>query len=139
MQTFVFSKDSLKGDSAGVLKFGPNLSESAAFSGGILKAFHEYKITMVKLQFQSEASSTDRGSIAYEVDPSCDLAAVGSFIRKFGITKNGSATFRAGQINGLDWHPATKDQFYIAYKGNGSAVTAGSFLITIQVMFQNPK
>ena len=139
MQAFVFSKDSILGNGSGVIKFGPNLSESPAFSTGLLAAFHQYKIVMVKIEFISEASSTDRGSIAYEIDPTCKLASVESTLRKFGVTSSGVAVLRAGQINGQEWKSSKEEQFYIAYKGNGSAVTAGSFRITMNAMFQNPK
>nr|WNN30792.1 P3 [Bitter apple aphid-born yellows virus] len=138
-ETFVFSKDNLSGSSSGSITFGPSLSESPAFSSGILKAYHEYKITMVKLEFISEASSTSSGSISYELDPHCKLSSLQSTVNKFGITKNGSRSWTAKFINGLEWHDATEDQFRILYKGNGSTSVAGSFKITIQCQVQNPK
>nr|USN17962.1 P3 [Melon aphid-borne yellows virus]WKE35851.1 P3 [Melon aphid-borne yellows virus]WKE35857.1 P3 [Melon aphid-borne yellows virus] len=138
-ETFVFSKDNLTGSSSGAITFGPSLSESPAFSSGILKAYHEYKISMVKLEFISEASSTSSGSISYELDPHCKLNALQSTVNKFGITKSGFRTWSAKLINGLEWHDATEDQFRILYKGNGSSSTAGSFRITIKCQVQNPK
>lgn len=138
-ETFVFSKDSLKGNDSGKITFGPSLSECAAFSGGILKAYHEYKIVSVLLEFISEASSTSAGSMAIELDPHNKLSALASTINKFGLTKTGRRAFTASHIRGREWHDTSTDQFAILYKGNGSASTAGSFTITIVAEFQNPK
>lgn len=138
-ETFVFSKDSLKGNDSGKITFGPSLSECAAFSGGILKAYHEYKIVSVLLEFISEASSTSAGSMAIELDPHNKLSTLSSTINKFGLTKTGRRAFTASQIRGREWHDTSTDQFAILYKGNGSASTAGSFTITIVAEFQTPK
>nr|UHS71628.1 MAG: coat protein P3 [Polerovirus sp.] len=138
-ETFIFSKDNLTGSAAGRITFGPSLSDCPAFSSGILKAYHEYKITMVKLEFISEAASTSSGSIAYELDPHCKASELGSYINKFGITKSGQRTFSARLINGIDWHSSDEDQFRILYKGNGNSAIAGSFRITIKCQTQNPK
>ncbi|ULN99196.1 major capsid protein P3 [Pterostylis polerovirus] len=138
-ETFVFSKDSLKGSSAGSFTFGPSLSDCPAFKDGILRAYHEYKITMVTLQFVSEASSTAAGSFSYELDPHCKITSLASTINKFTITKGGVKTYQARLINGEEWHDSSEDQFRILYKGNGDSTTAGSFKITIRVALQNPK
>nr|ALB24992.1 coat protein [Barley yellow dwarf virus GPV] len=138
-ETFVFAKDSLKGNSSGSLTFGPSLSEYPAFKDGILKAYHEYKITNCVLQFITEASSTAAGSISYELDPHCKSSSLTSTINKFSITKTGARSFPAKMINGLEWVANDTDQFRILYKGNGDANTAGSFRITMKVLFQNPK
>nr|QWJ75373.1 P3 [Cotton leafroll dwarf virus] len=138
-ETFVFSKDSLSGSSSGSITFGPSLSDCPAFSNGMLKAYHEYKISMVLLEFISEASSTSSGSISYEVDPHCKLSTLSSTINKFGITKNGRKHFAASFINGQEWHDTSEDQFRILYKGNGSSSIAGSFRVTIRCQFHNPK
>lgn len=128
------------GDSGGKLTFGPSLSECKPFSDGILKAYREYKITMVTLEFVTEASSTSSGSIAYELDPHCEFDSIQSKINKFPITKGGKRTFRAAQINGKEWHKVSEDQFRILWKGNGAkSTTAGSFRLTITVVTQNPK
>jgi hypothetical protein len=66
-ETFVFSKDNLMGSASGSFTFGPSLSDCPAFKDGILKAYHEYRITSILLQFLSEASSTSAGSISYEL------------------------------------------------------------------------
>lgn len=138
-ETFVFSKDSIAGNSKGSIVFGPSLSDCVAFSDGILKAYHEYKITMVRVQFQSEAASTASGSISYELDPHCKYSELKSTINKFGITKGGSVTFRAQKINGEKWIDTAEDQFKLHYKGNGANTIAGSFRVTIMVQVQNPK
>nr|AZF99032.1 orf3 [Ullucus polerovirus 1] len=138
-ETFVFSKDNIAGSSSGSFTFGPSLSDCPAFSNGILKAYHEYKITNVLLQFVSEASSTSSGSIAFELDPHCKISSLASSINKFPITKGGGRSFQAKMINGVEWHPSDEDQFRILYKGNGGSTIAGSFRIRISVAVQNPK
>ncbi|ABG46339.1 coat protein [Sweet potato leaf speckling virus] len=137
-QTFVFSKDNLKGSATGSFTFGPSLSECEPFEGGVLKAFHEYKITNILLQFVSEASSTSSGSISYELDPHCKISSLSSTVNKFSVTKGGARSFTARMINGLEWHDSSEDQCRILYKGNGGNDIAGSFRVTITVAFQNP-
>nr|QKG86284.1 coat protein [Soybean dwarf virus] len=136
---FQFSKDGINGSSKGTITFGPSLSECKPLSDGILKAYHEYKITSISLQFISEASSTSSGSIAYELDPHCKYTEIQSLLNKFSITKSGSKRFPTRAINGLEWHDTSDDQFKIHYKGNGKSEIAGSFKITIDVLTQNPK
>lgn len=138
-ETFVFTVDDLKGNSSGSITFGPSLTNCVALSGGILKAYHEYKITMVTLDYVSEASSTSAGSISYEIDAHCKLTELKSTLNKFGITKNGKRNLPSKLINGLEWHETSEDQFRILYKGNGATTVAGSFRITIRVATQNPK
>nr|BAV53505.1 putative P3 protein [Pepper vein yellows virus] len=139
-ETFIFNKDSIKDSSSGSVTFGPSLSESVALSGGVLKAYHEYKITMVNIRFVSESSSTAEGSIAYELDPHCKLTSLQSTLRKFPVTKGGQATFRASQINGVEWHDTSEDQFRLLYRGNGTKnVAAGFFQIRFTVQLHNPK
>nr|BAL48528.1 coat protein [Soybean dwarf virus] len=137
--TFVFSKDGIYGISKGSITFGPSLSECKPFSDGILKAYHEYKITSILLQFITEASSTSSGSIAYELDPHCKYSEIQSLLNKFSITKSGSKRFPTRAINGLEWHDTSEDQFKIHYKGNGESKIAGSFKISINVLTQNAK
>nr|WII96283.1 coat protein [Maize yellow mosaic virus] len=138
-ETFVFSKDSLTGNVSGKVTFGPSLSECAAFSGGILKAYHEYKISKIILEFISEAASTAEGSIAYELDPHNKLSSLASTINKFSIVKGGRRVFASNQIGGGVWRDSSEDQCAILYKGNGKSSVAGSFRITIEVNVQNPK
>jgi len=138
-ETFVFSKDSIAGNSSGSITFGTSLSDYPAFKDGVLKAYHEYKITNCVLQFVTEASSTAAGSISYELDPHCKASSLTSTINKFSITKTNSRSFPAKMINGLEWHSSDEDQFRILYKGNGASSVAGSFKITMRVQLQNPK
>nr|ABY83063.1 coat protein [Soybean dwarf virus] len=137
--TFQFSKDGINGSSKGTITFGPSLSECKPLSDGILKAYHEYKITSILLQFISEASSTSSGSIAYELDPHCKYSEIQSLLNKFSITKSGSKRFPTKVINGLEWHDTSEDQFKVHYKGNGDSKIAGSFKISINVLTQNAK
>nr|UWK36189.1 coat protein [cacao leafroll virus] len=137
--TFEFSKTNLKGNSKGTIKFGPSLAECPSFANGILAAFHEYKITSARVQFKSEASSTTSGSISYELDPHCKLNELKSDIKCFGITQTGAVSWGARQINGLEWLDATTEQFYYHYKGSGDGSAAGRFIITMNVVAQNPK
>ncbi|AGN49062.1 P3 [Maize yellow dwarf virus RMV] len=138
-ETFVFSKDSIAGSASGKLTFGASLSECAAFSGGILKAYHEYKITKVILEFISEAPYTAAGSIAYELDPHNKLSTLASTINKFSIVKGGKRAYTSKQIGGGVWRDSSEDQFAILYKGSGNSSVAGSFRITMEVHTQNPK
>lgn len=134
-----FSQNDLQANGTGKLTFGKSLSEHSAFSNGLLLAFHEYKITKLRVQYQPEASSTSAGSISFELDPHCKLSTLESKINKFPITQKGSRTWTAGKINGLNWIPSDSDQFRFLWKGNGSSVLAGSFLIEYWVQAQNPK
>lgn len=138
-ETFVFTKDDLAGNTSGSLTFGPSLSECPAFATGILKAYHEYRISQCTLEFISEAPSTASGSIAYELDAHCKISSLSSKINKFGITKGGKRSFAASKINGIEWHDSSEDQFRLLYKGNGASNIAGSFRVTIVVATQNPK
>jgi len=138
--TFVFGKDNILGNSSGSLTFGKSLSECPAFSDGILKAYHEYKITMVTMQFVTEAASTTSGSISYELDPHCELTSLASTIDKFILRTNGRKVYNAALINGQAWRSSKEDQFRILYKGNsGKSDIAGSFRFTIRVEVHNPK
>nr|UJQ88488.1 MAG: coat protein [Bean leafroll virus]UJQ88493.1 MAG: coat protein [Bean leafroll virus]UJQ88498.1 MAG: coat protein [Bean leafroll virus] len=136
---FVFSKDNLNGNSKGSITFGPSLSECKPLSDGILKAYHEYKITKCDLAYITEASSTSSGSVAYELDPHLKNTSVQSKINKFSITRTQTKRFSAKFINGQQWHDTSEDQFRILYEGNGKGEIAGSFRITITVLTQNPK
>jgi len=127
------------GNSGGLLTFGPSLSDCPALANGILKAYHEYKIVSLLLEFVSEAASTSYGSVSYELDPHCKLSELKSTLNKFPITKGGRRTFPAKFLNGDIWRDSTEDQFRLLYKGNGDSKVAGSFRITIRVQTQNPK
>lgn len=136
--TFVLAKDSINGNSTGSVTFGPSLTESAALVG-ILKAYHEYRITSIRIQYVSEASSTSSGSIAHELDAHCRLTALSSSILKFPITKSGTVSYDRNKIRGTEWHDTSNDQFRFHYKGNGASSIAGSWKFTFTVEFQSPK
>ncbi|QRV07421.1 coat protein [Artemisia virus B] len=137
--TFMFNKDKILGDSSGKFVFGKSLSECDAFSNGILRSFHQYKITKVQLQFLSEASSTSAGAISYEIDTGLKQTELKSTLNKFSIVKGGSKTFDSQAINGMMWRESDTDQFQIFYKGSGTNALAGSFKIFIHVSYQNSK
>lgn len=130
-QRIVFAKDNIQGNSSGCIKFGPDLSEHPPFSNGELKSCHQYKIVGLEVHFVSEASSTSSGSIAYELDPDCELSQLSSTLNKFPITKGGKEYFGPSKINGLNWHKVSTNQFHFLYKGNGSSTIAGSFHFTM--------
>nr|WIL96160.1 coat protein [Carrot polerovirus 1] len=137
---YEFSKDDIAGNSNGRITFGKDLSDHPAFSSGIIKAFHEYKITKLQVVFKSEAPSTAGGSIAYELDPHCELDSLQSKLYKFGFTRDGTKTWTAKAINGLDWHSTNENQFTFLYKGNSkTSDIVGSFRMSYTVQCQNPK
>ncbi|BBL52499.1 coat protein [Persimmon polerovirus] len=141
MEEFNFIVDGIKANSSGVLKFGPHLTQSAAFSSGILAAYKQYKIYELVVQYISESSSQTAGSIQYELDPSCTATGVTSALRRFAIAeKKQQAVFTAASLGGQEWVPTSKDQFYFAYKGNGTeTVTAGCLLFKMRCSFLDPK
>nr|BAV53482.1 putative P3 protein [Pepper vein yellows virus] len=139
-ETFIFNKDSIKDSSSGSVTFGPSLSESVALQGGVLKAYHEYKITMVNKSIVRKSSYTEEGSIDYELDPHSKLNSLQSTLRKFPVTKGGQATFRASQNNGVEWHDTSEEKFRMLYRGNGTKKrAAGFFQIRFSVPLHNPK
>nr|AAA21329.1 putative coat protein [Barley yellow dwarf virus] len=139
-EVFTFSVNDIKGNSSGVIKFGPSLSQCPALSDGILKSYHDYAITNVQVFYRSHASSETEGALFIELDNSCTQSALGSYINSFTITSSGSKTFTAGSINGTTMKNYLSDQFYLLYKGNSSKATvAGQFIITIRVKMANPK
>ncbi|UWM23165.1 P3/CP [Mallotus japonicus virus A] len=141
-ESFRFVISDLKGDSKGKIDFGPSLSQSAAFSGGILKSYELYKISRVVFSFVSEASSTAEGSIAFELDPGCSKSSVGTKLRRFSITNHSaqSVTFSGAEINGSNFISPDKDQFRFLYEGSGKANTAaGYILVHFMSHFIGPK
>lgn len=139
-EVFTFSVNDLKAGSSGILKFGPGLSECPALSNGILKSYHDYKITNVKILYQSHASAQTSGAMFLEVDNSCSQSTLGSYVNSFTISKSGVKQFTAARIHGTDYLSSTVNQFHLLYKGNGSSSeVAGQFIITIRVANINPK
>lgn len=139
-EVFTFTVDNLKANSSGTIKFGPDLSACPALSGGILKSYHDYKITALTVVYKSFASSTTSGAISIELDNSCTQSTLGSYVNSFTVSKTGTKKFSASQINGTKFISSTVNQFYLLYKGSSSSTdTAGQFVITIRVVNQNPK
>lgn len=139
-ETFEFNKESINDNSTGYITFGKSLSDKQPFSEGLLKAYHQYKITSVVLRFVSDASSTAEGSISYELDPYCTLTSLKSALYKFPVTKGGIKRWSSQEINGQTWINSDSDQFRILYKGEGSkGVRAGYFHIKFTVQLQGPK
>lgn len=134
-----FTVDDLKANSSGVLKFGPNLSQYPAFNNGLLKAYHEYKITNLSVQYNSCSSDATPGSIALEVDTSCSQTATGSKIVSFPVKRNATKSFPANYIKGQNFMTTSSDQFWLLYKGNGDSSLAGQFVCRLTCQFQNPK
>nr|BDW36312.1 coat protein [Barley yellow dwarf virus PAS] len=139
-EVFVFSVDNLKANSSGILKFGPDLSQCPAVSDGVLKSYHNYKISSINVEFRTHASATTSGAIFVELDTACKQSALGSYINSFTISKTASKSFRAEAINGKEFQESTIDQFWLLYKANGTTTdTAGQFIIKINVSMLTPK
>lgn len=139
-EVFVFSVDNLKANSSGAIKFGPSLSQCPALSDGILKSYHRYKITSIRVEFKSHASSTTSGAIFIELDTACKQSALASYINSFTISKTASKSFRAEAINGKEFQESSIDQFWMLYKANGTTTdTAGQFIITMSVSLMTAK
>lgn len=138
LETFDFSINGLKANSKGCLKFGPNLVQSKAFSDGVLKAYHEYKIINVELHYKS-ATKTTNGTIYYEVDTACEQTALSSKLNQFTCTESGRKAFAASVINGQNWVKTNKDQFWLLYEGDGSGDIAGNLIIRMRCSLQSTK
>ncbi|QOI58524.1 coat protein [Miscanthus yellow fleck virus] len=138
-EVLTFTVDDLKANSTGILKFGPSLSQYPAFYNGLLKAYHEYKINALTIQYNSCSSSTTSGSISLEVDTSCSQTTTSSKIITFPVNKNNRQTFPSSYIRGKDFVNSTVDQFYLLYKGNGDSSLAGQFVCRFECVFQSPK
>nr|ALS88487.1 coat protein [Barley yellow dwarf virus PAV]ALS88494.1 coat protein [Barley yellow dwarf virus PAV] len=139
-EVFVFSVDNLKANSSGILKFGPDLSQCTAVSDGVLKSYHNYKITNINVEFKSHASSTTAGAMFIELDTSCSQSALGSYINSFTLNKSASKSFRSSEINGTQFQATKVNQFYLLYKANGTTSdTAGQFIIKMELMLMTAK
>nr|UYL94460.1 MAG: coat protein [Guiyang Paspalum paspaloides solemo-like virus 1] len=134
-----FTVDDLKANSSGVLKFGPSLSQYPAFNNGLLKAYHEYKITSLTVQYNSQSSDATPGAIALEVDTSCSQTATGSKIVSFPVKRNATKVFPSQYIKGNNFMTTATDQFWLLYRGNGDGNLAGQFVCRFSCQFQNPK
>lgn len=139
-EVFIFSVDNLKANSSGILKFGPDLSQCTAVSDGVLKSYHNYKITNINVEFKSHASSTTAGAMFIELDTSCSQSTLGSYINSFTLNKSASKSFKSTEINGTQFQATKVNQFYLLYKANGTTSdTAGQFIIKMELMLMTAK
>nr|ABY73591.1 coat protein [Barley yellow dwarf virus PAV]ABY73657.1 coat protein [Barley yellow dwarf virus PAV]ABY73663.1 coat protein [Barley yellow dwarf virus PAV] len=139
-EVFVFSVDNLKANSSGIIKFGPDLSQCPAVSDGVLKSYHNYKISSVNVEFKSHASSTTSGAMFIELDTSCKQSALASYINSFTISKSASKSFKATEIGGTQFQASSVNQFFLLYKANGTTSdTAGQFIIKLEIHLMTAK
>nr|QCO93384.1 capsid protein [Barley yellow dwarf virus OYV] len=139
-EIFVFSVDNLKANSSGILKFGPGLSQCPAVSDGVLKSYHNYKITNINVEFKSHASATTAGAMFIELDTACTQSTLSSYINSFTLSTSASKSFRSSEINGTQFQATTVNQFYLLYKANGTTGdTAGQFIIKLGLMLMTAK
>lgn len=140
LDPMTFTIDKLTGASSGVMKFGKNLTQCTAFSDGILRAFHEFKITSVVVKFRSFASSTTTGSIAFEIDTACEMTALKSRVDSYPLKQNCTRVYRAGQLRSKEFTASSHDQFYLLYSCDGnSSDKAGQLAVTIVFSVQTPQ
>nr|UYT09250.1 P3 protein [Grapevine polerovirus 1]UYT09257.1 P3 protein [Grapevine polerovirus 1] len=142
VETFSFIIDSIKANDSGVVKFGPSLSQCPALSQGMLKAYHQYKITSLSVSYISESASTAEGAITLEIDTSRALTTVASGLIRFGIAEKGSPTrvFSAAVLGGVNFLQSDTNQFHLLYKGTGtSSSLAGTLRCSFNVSVIAPK
>nr|QMD64691.1 coat protein [Alfalfa enamovirus 1]QMD64693.1 coat protein [Alfalfa enamovirus 1] len=124
------------GNSTGTIKFGP--SSDCQCVKGNLNAYQKYRITWLKVVYQSEAASTDRGCIAYHVDTSTTKRATDVvLLDTWNIRSNGSATFGREILGDQPWYESNKDQFNFLYRGTGGSDVAGHFRINGKIQLMN--
>nr|DAJ61919.1 MAG TPA: coat protein [Bacteriophage sp.] len=135
----------LKCNDKGYLTFGPS-GDTPALGGGVLKAYSEYKIVALRVQWKAQASSTAAGSMALQIGLGNTLSAVDNRVISFKLTKDGSRTFNAKQLGGDGRMLSTKsgttageDQFRLAYAGNGDSSVGGDLLCSFRMITAFPK
>nr|UBR90293.1 coat protein P3 [Rose spring dwarf-associated virus] len=147
-EDYKFTINNLKASDAGVVKFGPSISQCSALKSGIFKSFHEFKITNLNVKYVTHAASTTSGAFAVEVDTSCTQTTLKSHLQTVPVTKCGQFSWPAGKIRGTGWLPTpdpdktpvdADNQFFLLYAGNGSSSVAGQFVITARCWFQSPR
>nr|DAG89303.1 MAG TPA: coat protein [Riboviria sp.] len=139
-QQFIFTVDDLKANSNGILRFGPNLTQYAAFSNGVMKSYHDYRISQIQVSYVTNASSTTPGAIAIEWDSSCAQTKLASKVTSFPVAKSFTRTFGSGVVNGSVKRNTSVEQIWMLYAGNASSSDiAGQFIIRMTVHFSNPK
>nr|WLS55797.1 coat protein [Blueberry virus M] len=139
-QQFVFTVDDIKANDKGDIRFGPNLTQYAAFSNGVMKSYHDYRISQIQVSYVTNASSTTAGAIAIEWDSSCKQSSLASKVTSFPVSKNFTRSFGASVVNGSVSRNTSVEQVWMLYAGNASkAEIAGQFIIRMTVHFSNPK
>nr|UYL94433.1 MAG: coat protein [Aeschynomene indica solemo-like virus 1] len=124
------------GNSTGTIKFGPS-SDCQCIKGN-LAAYQKYRITWLRVVFQSEAAATDRGCIAYHVDTSTTKRPSDVvLLDTWNIRGNGSATFGREILGDQPWYESNKDQFCFLYRGTGGSDVAGHFRISGKIQLMN--
>ncbi|AVX32315.1 capsid protein [red clover-associated luteovirus] len=138
-EVFRFTIDDLKGNTSGCYKFCKDLTQYKPISEGIIKAFHEYRVTKLNVQYRSFASAQTTGSLAIEIDTSCTVTSLGSKIESFPIKSSASKSFSSGALHGTNWVNSLQNQFHLLISGNGGSEVAGQIVVTATIQFQNPK
>nr|WKZ08364.1 coat protein [Grapevine enamovirus 2] len=134
---FTFLVNSFAGNASGTIKFGPNLTESSAFTG-VLNSFQRYRIVSCQIQYTTEASKMDRGCIAYHVDTSCSMRPSSLLpTTSWPVTQSAMKTYGSGVLGDQPHYEKAKEQFWFLYKGNGSSDIAGHLKFTFRVVFTN--
>ncbi|WCH76246.1 coat protein [Ageratum virus 2] len=137
----------LKGNDKGYLTFGPS-GQTPSLGGGTLKACAEYKITALRVQWKSQASSNTAGSMAIELGLGATITAVASRALSFKLSNSGSHSFTTKELGATGRMLPTgdsasgekgEDQFRLAYSGNGSADVAGDLLCFFKIQTAIPK
>lgn len=137
----------LKGNDKGYLTFGPD-GQTPSLGGGTLKACAEYKITALKVQWKSQASTTVNGSMAIELGLGSTITTVSSRAISFKLSVSGSKSFSGKELGATGRMLPTGDsasgekgenQFRLAYNGNGPADVCGDLLCFFKLQCAMPK
>lgn len=130
----------LKCNDKGYLTFGPS-GQTPSLGGGILKAFSEYKITQLRVQWKAQASSTAAGSMAIQIGLGTSLTALDNRAISFKLTSSGQRVFTARDLggDGRMYNSSNEDQFRLAYQGNGDSTLGGDLLCFFRLETRLPK
>ncbi|DAZ87602.1 TPA_asm: P3 protein [Celmisia lyallii enamovirus] len=135
----------LKCNDKGYLTFGPS-GDTPSLGGGVLKAYSEYRITALRVQWKAQASSTAAGSMAIQIGLGKTLTDVDNRTTSFKLTSSGTKFYGSGILGGTGRNYATKasgstgeDQFRLAYNGNGDSTVGGDLLCSFKMLKFGPK
>lgn len=134
-QVFAFTVNDLKANSKGTLQFGPNLTQYANFSNGVMKSYHNYRISQISVSYVTNASSTTAGAFAIEWDTGCSMTKLASKVTSFPVSKNFSRSFAGQTIAGTAMRSTNLDQVWLLYEGNGDSSIAGQLVFRMTVHF----